>query len=84
MDVTKIIASQDPEMTETVCGDGYEVPQGLFPQMSVTLFNLFAGNMAKEANSSIHEKSKPDHAGKSATRSRNDDKRRKPSGTKNM
>ena len=37
-EVTKIVASHDPEMTEVGCNDGHDVLRSLLPQMSETLF----------------------------------------------
>ena len=81
VEVTKIVTNQDAELTEVICSDGHDVLRSLLPQRSVAFFNLFAGNLARSEQRYLW-KEEARHPAPGATRSRSDDKRRKPSEVK--
>ena len=57
--------------------EGHSFINKLLRQMSTALFNLFAGNMVRDINSTVHSKLKPPAQRNASIRSQNDDKRRK-------
>ena len=60
VEVTKMVTNKDAELTEVICGDDHDVLRSLLPQMSAALFNLFTGNLVREANSATYGKRKSD------------------------
>ena len=46
-------------LQDITCSEGHSFINKLLRQMSTALFNLFAGNMVRDINSTVHSKLKP-------------------------
>ena len=71
--------SGEGDAFEPVCDEGYSFDK-LKRRMASALFSLFAGNMAREINSGVHDKKR--RQTNTPARSQLPDKRRKLSGGK--
>ena len=76
-DVVQEVGKLSPKISDLQCGNGHRF-MGRLRRMSRALFHLFAGNMVRDINSTIHGKRTSHGAG----RTKADDKRRKLSGIK--